>query len=304
MNKILVTGGTGMVGKYLQNILPDAVYIGSKDYDLRNAGDVEKCFTTYKPYRVIHLGAKVGGILENLEYPGDFYNDNTLINTNVLIAAKKHGVKRFTAILSTCMYPDKIDKYPMDEKDVHKGPPSFANFSYGFTKRSLMVAIDAYNKQFKTKYNYIIPCNLYGEYDHFDDPNKCHFITALIRKIIDADNEGSNQINLFGTGKPLRQFMYAKDLARTIKLIIDKDITDSFNVATSEERSIEDMAKIALEVLNKDFTINFDTNKPDGQYRKTVSNKKMLENGGEFTFTSLKDGIKNVYDKIKKEYGK
>jgi GDP-L-fucose synthase len=298
MNKILVTGGTGMVGKYLRDILPNAVYIGSKDYDLRNFKEVKDCFKTHKPDHVIHLGAKVGGILENISFPADFYNDNTLINTNVLIMAKQSNTKRFTAILSTCMYPDVVKKYPMTEDDIHLGPPSDANFSYGFTKRSLSVAIDAYNKQYNTKYNYVIPCNLYGEYDHFDDPNKCHFITALIRKIIDADNKGSNQINLFGTGKPLRQFMYAKDLARTIKLIIDKDITDSFNVATSEERSIEDMAKIALEVLNKDFTINFDTNKPDGQYRK------MLENVGEFTFTSLKDGIKNVYDKIKKEYGK
>ena len=304
MKKILVTGGTGMVGKYLQDILPEAVYIGSKDFDLRNKNEVRDMFKQHKPTNVIHLGAKVGGILENLAYPGDFYNDNTLINTNVLMEAKNNNTKRFTAILSTCMYPDVVDTYPMTEKDIHKGPPSFANFSYGFTKRSLSVAIDAYNKQYDTEYNYLIPCNLYGEYDHFDDPEKCHFITALIRKIIDAENNKTNTINLFGTGTPLRQFMHAGDLARAIKLVIENDITESFNVATPEENSIKDMAKIAIDVLDKNMGVVFDSTKPDGQHRKTVSCQKMLNNIEGFKFTPLKEGIEKVYNIIIKKIGK
>jgi len=302
--KILVTGGTGMVGKYLQNILPEAIYIGSKDCDLTNINRVERLWSKIKPDVVVHLGAKVGGILENLESPADFYNINTLINTNVLMTSKKYNVKRFTGILSTCMYPDVVETYPMTETDIHLGAPSYANFSYGFTKRSLSVGIDAYNKQYKTKYNYLIPCNLYGEYDHFNDPNKCHFITALIRKIIDAEINGDNNITLLGTGSPLRQFMHAGDLARTIKIVIENDITDSFNVATPEENTIEDMANITLNALNKNIGVVFDTSKPDGQIRKTVSCDKMLSLIGDFEFTKLKDGVINVYNEVIKRYEK
>ena len=301
--RILVTGGTGMVGKYLQEILPDAKYIGSKDCDLLDSKQVDDLWGDYKPTNVIHLGAKVGGIVENLEFPADFYNMNTIINTNVLMMSQRHGVDRFTGILSTCMYPDVVEKYPMTESDIHLGAPSFANFSYGFTKRSLSVAIDAYNRQYGTFYNYIIPCNLYGEYDHFEDPEKCHFITALIRKIIDANNSGQRGIELFGTGKPLRQFMHASDLARAIKIIIENDITENFNVATPEENSIHDMAEITLNALDFDLEINYNTEKPDGQFRKTVSCDKMLSIIKDFEFTKLEDGVKKVYNEVIKNYG-
>ena len=305
--KILVTGGTGMVGKYLQDILPadpNTIYIGSKDCDLTDSSQVDAMWNKVRPTNVIHLGAKVGGIIENLASPADFYNQNTLLNTNVLMMSKKYNVERFTAILSTCMYPDVVENYPMTENDLHLGPPANANFSYGFTKRSLSVGINAYNIQYKTKYNYLVPCNLYGEYDHFDDPEKCHFITALIRKIIDSENAGRDTITLFGTGAPLRQFMHASDLARTIKLVIERDITESFNVATPEENTIKDMATITLDALNKKMGVIFDTDKPDGQIRKTVSSDKMESILGDFEFTKLKDGVLKVYNKVIEKYGK
>tara|TARA_B100000287_G_scaffold352627_1_gene342129 strand:- start:1108 stop:2025 length:918 start_codon:yes stop_codon:yes gene_type:complete len=302
--RILVTGGTGMVGNYLKEILPDAMYIGSKDCDLTDNNQVDKLWGDYKPTNVIHLGAKVGGIVENLNYPADFYEINTIMNTNVLRVSRKYNVMRFTGILSTCMYPDVVETYPMTEDNIHDGPPSFANFSYGFTKRSLSVGIEAYNKQHGTNWNYLIPCNLYGEYDHFDDPEKCHFITALIRKIIDSENDGSNTITLFGTGSPLRQFMHANDLARVIKIVIENDITESFNVATPEENSIKDMVDITLKSLNKKVSVIFDSEKPDGQFRKTVSCDKMVSLIDDFEFTKLKDGVVKVYEEVKKVYGK
>ena len=302
--KILVTGGTGMVGRYLQHILPEVKYIGSKDCDLTDVKQVDELWSDLKPTNVVHLGAKVGGIVENLNYPADFYEINTIMNTNVLRISKKYNVTRFTGILSTCMYPDVVETYPMTEDNIHDGPPSFANFSYGFTKRSLSVGIEAYNKQHGTNWNYLIPCNLYGEYDHFDDPEKCHFITALIRKIIDAENNGEENITLFGTGSPLRQFMHASDLARVIKVVIENDITESFNVATPEENSIKDMATITLEALDKNMGVVFDSDKPDGQYRKTVSCDKMMSLINDFEFTKLKDGVVKVYNEVEKVYGK
>ena len=302
--RILVTGGTGMVGTYLKEILSNAKYIGSKDCDLTDVKQVNELWGDFKPTNVIHLGAKVGGIVENLQYPADFYEINTIMNTNVLRASRKHNVMRFTGILSTCKYPDVVETYPMTEYNIHDGPPSFANFSYGFTKRSLSVGIEAYNKQHGTNWNYLIPCNLYGEYDHFEDPEKCHFITALIRKIIDVENNGEENITLFGTGSPLRQFMHASDLARVIKIVIENDITESFNVATPEENSIKDMATITLEALDKNMGVVFDSDKPDGQYRKTVSCDKMMSLISDFEFTKLKDGVVKVYEEVKKVYGK
>tara|TARA_Y100000385_G_scaffold280492_1_gene331798 strand:- start:3158 stop:4054 length:897 start_codon:yes stop_codon:yes gene_type:complete len=292
--KILVTGGTGLVGKHLQELLPNATYVGS-NIDLRDWINVDALFAKLQPTRVIHLAAKVGGIIDNVNSPAEFYEDNVLMNTNLLKASKKYNVARFTGMLSTCIYPNIVENYPMTEEDLFAGPPPPTNFSYAFAKRCLAVQVDAYNKQFKTKYNYLIPCNLYGDYDNLYDESKMHFITALLNKIKNAKD---NKLNLLGTGKPLRQFMYAGDLAKIIKEVIDKDITESFNVAPNFNYSIDEMAKAALEVTGNDYEIIYDRPELDGQYRKDVSNKKLLGIFPDFKFTQLKTGLKQVYDKI------
>ena len=301
---ILVTGGSGLVGKHLQDILPDAVFISSKDYDLTDLQQVRDMMLEYNPNVVIHLAARVGGIMDNVKYPVEYLEENVLMNTNVLRACHEFNVEKVIAILSTCIYPDVVDTYPMKEEDLFNGPPTPSNFSYGFAKRCMAAHIDSYVKQYNKKWCYLIPCNLYGEYDHFEDPEKCHFITALIRKIIDAENNGEENITLFGTGSPLRQFMHASDLARVIKIVIENDITESFNVATPEENSIKDMATITLEALDKNMGVVFDSDKPDGQYRKTVSCDKMMSLISDFEFTKLKDGVVKVYEEVKKVYGK
>ena len=285
-----------MVGKHLQEILPDALYVGSKDGDLRDWLETENLFETYKPDRVIHLAAKVGGIQVNINKPAEYFDDNILINTHVMNMCMRYKVKRFTGILSTCIYPDfgNLPMYPMLEKHMLLGPPAPTNFEYAYAKRCLAVQIDAYNKQYGTKYNYLTPCNLYSEYDNFNNENKMHFITALLKKIKTSDGE----LNLLGTGKPLRQFMYAGDLARVIKKVIDKDITDSFNVAPPYNKSINDMAKNTLTYLKKDLKIKYSNPELDGQYRKDVSNEKMLTYLPDFEFTSFEEGVKKVYSKI------
>tara|TARA_R110002012_G_scaffold281672_1_gene470958 strand:- start:217 stop:750 length:534 start_codon:yes stop_codon:yes gene_type:complete len=174
------------------------------------------------------------------------------------------------------------------------GPPAQSNFSYGYAKRCMAVQIDAYNKQYGTKYNYLTPCNLYSEYDNFNNESKMHFMTALLKKI----KLSKETLNLLGTGKPLRQFMYAGDLAKIIKEVIDNDITNSFNVATPENLSIDKMANISLNVLNKNLNINYSKPELDGQFRKDVCNKKLLKYIPNFKFTSFEEGIKKVYDKI------
>jgi GDP-L-fucose synthase len=297
--KILVTGGSGMVGKSLKKLIPQANYISSKDCDLTNPIDVELLINTYNPEVIVHLAAKVGGIIDNINKPAEYFDDNILMNTLLIKSAHKYGVKRFIGILSTCIYPDKLDTYPMTEDMLHLGPPTSTNFSYGYAKRSLSVQIDAYNKQYGTNYQYLIPCNLYGEHDKYGENS--HFVASLIKKIHNAKMLNQDKITLFGTGKPLRQFMHSNDLAKIIKKCIVDDIYDNFNVATEENISIDEIAKIALKSCNAEhIKIEYDITKPDGQYRKDVSINKLNSIISDFTPISLYDGIKNTYNKINK----
>ncbi len=292
-DKILITGGSGLVGKYLKKILPNAIYVSSKDYDLTTEEDVKLMFLQNKPDVVIHLAARVGGIIDNINHPAEYFTQNVMMNTLVVEYSRRFNVKKFIGVLSTCIYPDTSKVYPMDESMLHDGPPTITNFSYGYSKRSMGAQIDAYNQQYKLNYQYLIPCNLYGEEDK-DDENKSHFLTSLIKKI---HLSKTNEITLFGDGTPLRQFMYAGDFAEIIKETIEKDIIESFNVATEENLSIRQMAEIALFVTgNENMGIVWDTTKPNGQFRKDVSIDKFKSLFPDFKFTPLSDGIKIVYN--------
>ena len=295
-NKILVTGGSGLVGKYLKKILPDAIYISSKDFDLTTENGVQRMFLKHKPSVVIHLAARVGGIIDNIQHPAEYFTQNVLMNTLLVEYSRIFKVKKFIGILSTCIYPDVAKKYPMDESMLHDGPPTITNFSYGYSKRSMGAQIDAYNQQYNLKYQYLIPCNLYGEEDK-DDENKSHFLTSLIKKIHLSKNNKNDEITLFGDGTPLRQFMFAGDFAEIIKMTVEQEVTDSFNVATEENFSIKDMAEIALNVTNnQNIKIIWDTSKPNGQFRKDVSTDKFKKLFPSFKFTPLSEGIKLVYN--------
>jgi len=294
-NKIVVTGGSGLVGKSLQKILPSAIYLSSKDFDLTTENGVKSMYLKHKPDIVIHLAAKVGGIIDNINKPAEYFTENVLMNTLLLDYAYKTGVKRFIGILSTCIYPDVVENYPMEETDLHLGPPTQTNFSYGYAKRSLAVQIDAYNKQYGTKYQYLIPCNLYG-LDDKDNESNSHFITALIKKIHEANLKKENHIVLFGDGTPLRQFMCSDDFAQVIKHIIENEIYDSFNVATPENLSIKEMAEVALNACNsKHLNIVWDSSKPNGQFRKDVGIDKLRSYIPSFNPLSLYEGIQKVY---------
>jgi GDP-L-fucose synthase len=304
--KILVTGGNGMVGKHLKDIMPNAHYLSSSEVDLRDYNNTFNFFNLYQPDAVIHLAAKVGGIKANMQYPVDYLEDNLLINTNTLKASYLNGVKRFIGILSTCAYPDKVEHYPLTEEDLHSGPPALSNLGYGYAKRCLAVQIDAYNEQYDTKYQYLIPSNLYSEYDD-KVLNESHFVNSLVNKIFQAKLNGRDQINLLGTGKSLRQVTYALDLAKIIKLVLEKDITESFNVSNPHNYSIYQLVIMALDELRiTDLYTTWDfDHKLDGQYRKDVSISKMTKYiGNDFNFTSFREGIKIIHDSISKRYNR
>jgi GDP-L-fucose synthase len=294
-HKIVVTGGSGLVGGFLKKLLPEASFLSSKNFDLTSEGEVIDMFRWYRPRVVIHLAARVGGIVDNIKYPANYFTENVLMNTLLVKYAHSYGVERFLGVLSTCIYPDEATIYPLKESDLHEGKPTATNFSYGYAKRAMAVQIDAYNQQFGTKYNYLIPCNLYGEGDK-SDPEKSHFVTALVRKIREAVMNDSDHIVLFGDGTPLRQFLHAEDFAKVIHWMVNNNIVENCNVATEEVYTIEEIAKIALKACHAEhLRIKFDTTKPNGQYRKDVSFERLKAIMPDYSPIPLEEGVARIY---------
>ncbi len=297
MNEILVTGGTGLIGMYLKQILPDAKYVSSKDYNLLDLNEVKRMFLEIKPKKVIHLAAIVGGVHHNIEEPVKYFEENLLMNTFIIKESFANNVNNFLGILSSCIYPDDINEYPIKETELLNGAPHKDLFSYSYAKRCMAIQIDMYNKKFKTNYNYLIPCNLYGEFDKFD-PIKGHFLGALIEKIITAKMNKEKKITLFGDGTPYRQFMHAKDVAKLISMMILKNKFYSMNIATNENYSIDHISKIALKVCDaENILIEYDKTKPNGQMRKDIDISNMTQYFPEFAPVQLKHGIKEIYQK-------
>jgi len=293
---ILITGGSGQLGKELKHFLPNGIYISSSEYDLTTESDVIKLYDTFNPDIVIHLAAMVGGIVDNINRPYEYFCDNILMNTLMIDHARKRNVSRFIGILSTCIYPNEVDTYPMTEDMLHLGPPAPTNFGYGYAKRCMEIQIESSNKQYGTSYQYITPCNLYGVYDKYN--HRSHFVAALIKKIHEAKESNSTILPLFGTGTPLRQFVSASDVANIINKCIVNNITDSFNIATAENLSIDEIARITLKALNcEHMTIKYDNTMPDGQFRKDVSTEKFKSIFPSYKFIDLTTGIKEAYEK-------
>ncbi len=183
----------------------------------------------------------------------------------------------------------------MTEDQLHESQPTKTNFSYGYAKRMMAVAIEASNKQYGTKYQYVIPCNIYGSGDKYDD-NRSHYIAALIKKIHEAKKSCRDHISLFGTGSPIRQFMYSHDFALALKHFIENDITENVNVCPNFSYTINEIANIALVACDaQHLKIKYDHDKPDGQYRKDASNEKFKQIMPEFNFTPLLQGIRKTY---------
>lgn len=296
---IIVTGGSGQVGKELRKILPNATYLSSTDYDLTDSQHIIRLFEELKPNTIIHLAARVGGIEDNIKYQTEYYVDNVLMNTLLLKYAVEYNVENFIGILSTCIYPDIVDSYPLREEMLHNGPPTSTNFTYGIAKRGMAVHIESINKQYNKKYCYITPCNLYGPEDKFN--HRSHFVGALLKKIYEASKNGVGKIELFGTGTPLRQFMHARDLAGVLKLMVENNIYESFNLANNGNLSIKEIADLALKVTNNQhLKIEFDSSKPDGQYRKDVDLNKFRKLFPKFEFIELEKGLVEVYNSFTK----
>ena len=218
--KILITGGTGMVGSAFQKVKTDheLIRVGSSQYDLTSASETWSMFEDIGPDAVIHLAAKVGGVKGNTDHVADFFFENTMINTNVLQTAKEFKVQKLVSLLSTCIYPDKVT-YPLTEDKIHCGEPHRSNFGYAYAKRMLEVQSRAIRQQYGLNYVTAVPNNIYGKNDNFDLANG-HVVPAIIRKIHESNING-NTPTFWGTGRPLREFTYSVDIARILLWMVE-----------------------------------------------------------------------------------
>lgn len=295
---VLVTGGSGLVGKALKELVDSKecesetwIFLSSADGDLRDEKVVFELFARYKPTHVIHLAALVGGLFKNMKLQADFLNDNIAINGNVLRAAHASNVAKVISCLSTCIFPDKTT-YPIDESMVHLGPPHDSNFGYAYAKRMLDVANRAYHSQYGRTYTSIIPTNIFGPHDNFHLEDS-HVIPGLIHKCYLA-RERNEPFVVMGSGTPRRQFIYSRDLAKLVVWALHSYSSVEpiiLSVSENEELSIRQVADAVVREMEFNGEYRFDSSKADGQLKKTADNSKLLRllkmSGYEFEFTQF-----------------
>ncbi len=296
---ILVTGGTGLVGSAL-NFKEEHILLSSKDGDLRDWEQTKAIFEKYQPTKVVHCAAKVGGLGSNMSLKGDFYRDNIRMNTNVLDASLEYGVDKVVSFLSTCVFPADVT-YPLDEKKIHLGPPHHSNYPYAYVKRMLDIQSRAYREQYGCNFVSVVPVNIYGEHDNFSLEHS-HVVPALIHKCFMA-KKNSEPFVVWGSGTPLREFIYVKDIARLTEWALENyEDPEPIIFTTAQETSIKDLANMVARLMDFKGPVIFDDTKPDGQYRKPSSNEKLMQAYPSFTFTTLEHGMEQTISWFVKNY--
>lgn len=293
--KILVTGGAGFLGSHVVDYLVKAgvprkniTIPRSADSDLRN---MDQCLKVVNGQDiVIHLAAKVGGIGYNRDNPATLFYDNLVMGTFMMEAARLKKVEKFVAIGTICAYP-KFTPVPFKEEDLWNGYPEETNAPYGLAKKMMLVQSQAYRQQYKFNSIYLLPVNLYGPKDNFD-PSSSHVIPALIKKVADAKKNNLDSIEVWGTGKATREFLYVEDAAEAIVLATKKyDSSEPVNIGSGQEISIKDLIELIAKIMNYKGKIIWNSSKPDGQPRRMLSTTRAKK---EFDFvakTKLKEGL-------------
>ena len=285
-----------MVGSAMES----QIKLSRETCDLTNPKQTEALFRTIRPEGVIHCAGKVGGIGGNSNYKGEYFYDNLMINTNVIESSRRAGVKRLVAFLSTCVFPDNVS-YPLTVDQVHQGEPHFSNYPYAYAKRMADVQIRAYREQYGLNYTSIIPSNIYGPNDNFNLDHG-HVMPMLIHKLYLA-KKNKTDFTVWGSGKPLREFIYSKDIAKIAEWALENYYDfDPLIVSGDEEISIKDLVGLLVDEFKFKGKVIFDETKPDGQYRKPSDNSKIKELYPEFEYTPLEQGIKETVNWFKENY--
>jgi GDP-L-fucose synthase len=303
---ILVTGGRGLVGEAIKNIVgsnnSNYHFTNSNETDLNDYESCKKLFEKYKPSKVIHLAANVGGLFKNMNEKVEMFENNLIINYNVVKCSYEFNVEKFIGCLSTCIFPDKTS-YPINETMLNNGEPHNSNYSYAYAKRMLEIHCKTYREQYGKNFMCIIPTNIYGPYDNFNLENS-HVIPGLIHKCYIAKKMNKEFI-VSGSGKPLRQFIHSNDLAKIIIWLLGNENYNESLIISPDEKDEISIGKIA-ELIAKEFdyihNLKYNLEKSDGQYRKTADNSKLKKLYGELEFINIEDGIKETINWFKKNY--
>ena len=295
--KVFVAGHNGLVGKSLCERLKKEkckiLIVEKSSLDLRNFNKLDKWLTLKKPDYIFIAAARVGGILENSSYPADFIYDNLSIAINLIYLSYKNKIKKILYLGSSCIYP-KFAKQPIKEESLLTGKLEPTNEWYAVAKIAGLKLCKAYSLQHNCNFISAMPTNLYGPHDNFDI-NSGHVLPGLINKIYNAKKNNKKIVNLWGTGKPKREFLFVDDLANALVFLM-KNYNDHehINIGSGNETSIINLAKIISQIVGYEGKFKFDKSKPDGTPRKFLSSKKINSLGWKSN-TKLKEGIKITY---------
>jgi len=298
--RVVVTGGAGFLGSYVveglkkrgcKNILVPKI----EDYDLVNISDIVRMYEDMNPDIVIHLAAVVGGIGANREHPGEFFYKNLMMGVQLIEQGRVRNIEKFVAIGTICAYP-KFTPVPFKEDDLWNGYPEETNAPYGLAKKMLLVQSQAYRAEYDFNSIFLLPVNLYGPGDNFD-PASSHVIPALIKKCVDAINNGADHIDCWGTGKVSREFIYAADAAEAILLATEHyNGPEPVNIGAGFEITIKDLAEKIAKLTGFKGEIRWDSSKPDGQPRRFLDTSRAKELFGFEAKTDFDAGLKATID--------
>jgi GDP-L-fucose synthase len=300
--RIVVTGGHGFLGSAVvrrlvaQGCPPEAVIaVRHAEFDLVHEDAVRRLYDAHRPDVVIHLAAVVGGIGANRAHPGTFYYENLMMGALLMEYARRAGVEKFVSIGTICAYP-KHTPVPFREDDLWSGYPEETNAPYGIAKKALLVQGQAYRAEYGFNSIYLLPVNLYGPGDNFD-PASSHVIPALVKKCVDAVERGESRIEVWGTGRATREFLYVDDAAEGIVLATERLETDEpVNLGAGFEISIRELAELIARLTGFDGELAWNASQPDGQPRRSLDTSRAADRFGFRATTSFEAGLRRTVD--------
>ena len=304
--RILVAGADGFLARHVLAELEkrgacDVARADRRDCDLREQADVRRLLAAVRPQVVVNLAGLVGGILVNTQRPAEFFYDNLMVGTLLMHESWRAGVEKYAACMCGCSYPD-TDSPLISEAMLWDGPPQRNSAPYGSAKRLLPVQAEAYRRQYGMRAIVLVPGNIYGPHENFS-LNDAHVIPSLVRKFYEARRDGTPRVTVWGSGSPVRDFVYAGDAAEAIVLALETyDGAEIVNISSGTETSVRELVGLIAELFDYRGEIIWDASKPDGQARKIFDTSRMRLLLGYECRTSLREGLEKTIAWIEENY--